>query len=83
MSRGRYRMTLWSSGASGFGGVRPIGRARPAGERAMLARFIVSSLAGIALMTFDPGDEKSGAMLGRLALMVEIADVSWVDGGQA
>lgn len=50
--------------------------ARPAGERAVIARFIVSSLAGNALMTFDPGDEMSGAMLGRLALMVEIAEAS-------
>lgn len=56
--------------------------ARPAEERAMLAHFIVSSLAGIALMTFDPGDEMSGAMLGRLALMVEAAELNWVDGGQ-
>ena len=55
---------------------------RPAGERTMLARLIVSSLAGIALMTFDPGDQQSGAMLGRLALMVETAAVGWVDGGQ-
>lgn len=54
--------------------------ARPAGERAALARFIVSSLAGNALMTFDSGDEMSGAMLGRLALMVEIAEATWVNG---
>lgn len=56
--------------------------ARPAEERATLARFIVASLAGIALMTFDPGDEVSGAMLGRLASLVETAEVNWVDGGQ-
>ena len=48
--------------------------ARPAGERVVLAHLIVSSLAGIALMTSDPGDEMSGAMLGRLALMVDAAE---------
>lgn len=57
-------------------------RSRSPEVRATLARFIVASLAGIALMTFDPGDEVSGAMLDRLALMVETAEVNWVDGGQ-